>query len=54
MNINRYDLHFNNKIERWDEAVPLGNGKLGLLMAILTIVLIKKGKSLRNKKSASA
>lgn len=29
-------------------------GTLGLLMAILTIVLIKKGKSLRNKKSASA
>lgn len=29
-------------------------GTLGLLMAILTIVLIKKGKSLRNEKSASA
>lgn len=26
------NLHFNNTIKNWDEAVPLGNGQLGCLI----------------------
>ena len=31
-NLSKYDLKFNTAIERWDEAIPLGNGKLGSLI----------------------
>jgi len=32
MNLRKYDIVYDKAIERWDEALPLGNGKLGCLM----------------------
>ncbi len=30
--LNKYDIKYNKVIDRWDEALPLGNGKLGCLI----------------------
>ncbi len=32
MNINRYDITYQKSILSWDEALPLGNGKMGCLI----------------------
>jgi len=32
MNINRYDITYRKSILSWDEALPLGNGKMGCLI----------------------
>ena len=32
MNIRKYDIKANAPITRWDEALPLGNGKMGCLI----------------------
>ena len=31
-NIKNYGLSFSKSIERWDEAVPIGNGNMGALI----------------------
>ena len=32
MNLKKYDYHFTEAVEQWDEALPLGNAKLGSLV----------------------
>ena len=32
MDIKKYDIRYHKSIENWDEALPLGNGKLGCLI----------------------
>ncbi len=32
LNLKKYDISYNHSVENWDEAVPLGNGKLGTLV----------------------
>ncbi len=32
MNLKKYAISYENAIERWDEALPIGNGKLGCLI----------------------
>ena len=32
LNLKKYDISYKHSVENWDEAVPLGNGKLGTLV----------------------
>lgn len=32
LKLNKYDIHFDRAIHNWDEALPLGNGKMGCLI----------------------
>ena len=32
LDLKKYDISYNRSVENWDEAVPLGNGKIGSLV----------------------
>lgn len=32
LKLNKYDIHYDRAIHNWDEALPLGNGKMGCLI----------------------
>ena len=32
MKLNRYDIEYKSSVTSWDEALPLGNGRMGCLL----------------------